>query len=114
MPKNVNKYDKERLDILNKMFNILGLGEGNNKFSLHKLDKDIEKQKAIIDLEGEIKKYFVCGKWGCFIGGAVKRIPLSIVRYTLKNMGYDIISSRQLSKDDPTQRDTIYTVIKTL
>jgi hypothetical protein len=45
MPKTVDKYDKERLDVLHKIFNILGINENNNKFLLHELDEDLKKQK---------------------------------------------------------------------
>ena len=34
MPKTVDKYDKERLQVLHKIFNILGINENNNKFLL--------------------------------------------------------------------------------
>jgi hypothetical protein len=119
MPKQVDKYDKERQDILNKIFSILGLGDNNNKFSLHKMDGDIEKQKAIIDLEGEIKKYFVCSKWTCFEKeNKVKRRWLSMIRYIVKYHNYDIISTKKSEKssESPTdtdkQYDTVYFINK--
>jgi len=45
MPKTVDKYDKERLDVLHKIFNILGINENNNKFLLHELDSDVSMEK---------------------------------------------------------------------
>lgn len=116
MPKQVDKYDKERLDILNKIFSILGLGESNNKFSLHKLDNDIEKQKAIIDLEGDIKKYFICGNWSCFRDNQSKRKWLSMIRYLLKNHNYNISSrnKKDTNSDSPSEIDTIYTITRNI
>ena len=86
MPKVVDKYDKERLEVLHKIFNILGINENNNKFLLHELDNDTKKQEEILALEPEIKKYFICGKWSCF-KNEMKRIALSYIKHVVKDMG---------------------------
>ena len=86
MPKVVDKYDKERLEVLHKIFNILGINENNNKFLLHELDNDKKKQEEILALEPEIKKYFICGKWSCF-KNEMKRIALSYIKHVVKDMG---------------------------
>lgn len=57
MPKRVDKYDKERLDVLHKMFEILGINENNNTFLLHDLDNDTEKQNQILELEPPMTEY---------------------------------------------------------
>lgn len=108
MPKVVDKYDKERLEVLHKIFNILGINENNNKFLLHELDNDKKKQEEILALEPEIKKYFICGKWNCFTDSTIKRKYLSFVKNVVKNMNYQIISTRRLIKE---QKDTEYNVI---
>jgi uncharacterized membrane protein YgaE (UPF0421/DUF939 family) len=59
MPKNVDKYDNERNELLQKLYNILEITPDNNNFSLKELDENIEKQKKIIELENDIKKYFI-------------------------------------------------------
>ena len=73
MPKQVDKYTNERQEVLNQMFQILGIDESNNKFLLHELDANVEKQNRILELEPNIKKYFICGKWNCFTDPTVKR-----------------------------------------
>ena len=51
------KYKNERENICNKILEILDLDE-KNSFLLVDLDNDTEKQKAILDMKDEIKKYF--------------------------------------------------------
>jgi hypothetical protein len=116
MPKQVDKYDKERQDVLNKMFQILGINESNNKFLLHELDADIDKQNKILELEPDIKKYFICGKWGCFKDPTMKRKYLSFIKNTMKNMDYNLIATKiNIKQDDNTfKTHTKYIVIKNI
>ena len=113
MPKVVDKYTKERQELLDKMFSILGINENNNKFLLHELDNDEKKQQDILNLEPEIKKYFICGKWGCFTDPTIKRKYLSFIKNVFKTMNYEVISVRRLVKNNNEDkfRDTIYNVI---
>jgi hypothetical protein len=114
MPKQVNKYDKERKEVLNKMFQILGINESNNKFLLHELDADIDKQNQILELEPDIKKYFICGSWSCFRTPDIKRKPLSIIKCLLKEMDYVVLSSSiKVTNDDNTISNlTKYNILK--
>jgi hypothetical protein len=114
MPKQVNKYIQERNDILNKLFSILGINESNNTFLLHELDSNIDKQNQIFELETEIKKFFLCGKWSCFKDPNMKRKYLSFIKHMMKDMGYEIFSVRKFFKNDDNTnyRDTVYNVVK--
>ena len=106
-------YTNERQIILDKIFKILNINENNNTFYLSDLDKDEEKQSRILELESDIRKYFVCGAWSCFNNHNVKRKVLSIIRNLVKFMNYNVISNRKIRKNDETQyRDTIYYFIK--
>lgn len=113
MPKQVDKYTKERQDVLDKMFSILGINEKSNTFLLHELDSNIDKQNQILQLEPEIKKYFVCGNWSCFKDPNIKRRYLSFIKNTLKYMDVELFSVRQFFKteDNTSYRDTVYNVI---
>jgi len=113
MPKRVDKYDKERMDILQKMFNILDINENNNTFLLHELDNNDEKQKQILELEPEIKRYFICSSWSCFKDPNIKRKYLSLIKHMLKYMNYNIYSVRKFFKteNDISYRDTVYNII---
>jgi len=110
MPKKVEQFANERIQVLNQMLQILGINEQNNMFSLHKLDGDINKQNEIIGLEDDIKKYFLCGEWTCFKKkDSCKRRWLSMIKYVVKDMGYQMTSSNIVSKsDDYNHTGTIY------
>lgn len=110
MPKKVEQFENERKEVLNKMFQILGINEQNNMFSLHKIDGDQEKQNAIINLQDDIKKYFLASRWTCFNkADNCKRIWLSMIKNVVKDMGYNITSSNIVSKsDDYMHNGTIY------
>jgi len=109
MPKQVDKYTNERQEVLNQMFQILGIDESNNKFLLHELDANVEKQNRILELEPNIKKYFICGKWNCFTDPTVKRKYLSIIKCLLKDMGFSVMSARRnIKNDDQTIGVVVY------
>ena len=54
-------YINERQIILEKIFEILNIDDSNNTFFLKDLDNDDNKQNLILELELDIRKYFVCG-----------------------------------------------------
>jgi len=112
MPKDISKYSKEREEILLKIFNILGINEHNNNFELKKIDEDIEMQNKILELEPDIKKYFNCSRWSCYASSNVKKKYLSLIRYVLKTMNYDIISKRKMINKVTYKKETYYYVIK--
>jgi hypothetical protein len=116
MPKKVDQFENERKELLNKLFNLLGINENNNTVSLKELDNNIELQTGIIELVPEIKKYFVCSKWTCFRTSIemIDRYYLSIIKNLIKNMNYNMFSKRTHLKDNDGNpyRDTIYHIIK--
>ena len=116
MPKKVEQYDNERKEVLNKLLIILGINDENNTVSLKEMDNSIEKQNSIISLVPEIKKYFVCGKWSCFCTPIeiIDRYYLSILKYVLKNMNYNMFSKRTYLKgtDGISHCNTFYHIIK--
>ena len=108
-------YTNERQIILEKIFEILNINENNNTFYLGDLDNDDKKQSQILELELDIRKYFVCGNWACFTNNNIKRKVLSIIKNLINDMNYNIIPKRKLIIKDDSQsryRDTIYYLIK--
>ncbi len=105
MPKKVELYNEERQNIINKLFEILEINNNNNFFSLQKLDEDIEKQKQILDLEPDIKKFFNCSRWTCINKKNVQRKWLSIIKYLFKDMNilYSSLTNKTIG--------TIYNVV---
>ena len=106
-------YTDERQIILNKIFEILNINDSNNTFFLKDLDNDEKKQNQILELESDIRKFFVCGNWACFTNHNIKRKALSIIKNLINDMNYNIIPKRKLIiKDNDRYRDTIYYLIK--
>ena len=106
-------YSEERLILLNKLFEILNINDKNNTFFLSDLDKDLEKQTQILQLESDIRTCFVCGNWACFTNNNIKRKVLSIIKNLIIAMHYNIMSKRILiKKENNCGRDTIYYIIK--
>ncbi len=95
--KKKDKYEKEQQEIVRKLNGILGLDEKNNKFVLEELKQDEEKQKQIIGLEEEVKKYFAYNRWAYFKVG-VNNEAISLMRSIYKSSGYDV-SYKQKQKN---------------
>lgn len=114
MPKDISKYnDDERKELLNNLFNILGINEHNNTFMLYTIDNDIEIQTKILNLEPQIRKLFFCGSWNCFRTPNIKRKPLSIIKCLVKEMGYSIMSARRNVKiNDEIVNGVVYHITK--
>ena len=115
MPKKVDIYVEERKDVLNKLFQILGINENNNTFLLHDLDTNTNTQNKILDLEPEIKKYFICGTWSCFKNGIIKNKPLSIIKSVVKEMDLQIMITTNVFKNDESSvRRKVYHIVKNI
>lgn len=85
-------YRTEQDDILQKMMDILELDK-ENSITLYELDKNSDKQKNILNLLPNIRKYFSLS----FVKGVknpklLKRPWLSIIKQLLKK-NYNIIST---------------------
>ena len=112
MPKTIDKYIVERQELLQKIYNILEITENNKMFSLKKLDENEDKQKSILNLENDIKKYFLCSKWTYFNNKnrEFKRSYLSLIKAIMKDMKIQMIASTIVKKtdDNKTKSETIY------
>ena len=84
-------YKKEQEEIVNKIITILDL-ENNNVINLCDLDSDINKQKQIMELIPEIRKYYSFnGIKAVGEPNKIKRPWLSIIKHLIKKK-YNIIS----------------------
>ena len=111
MPKSIKNFTKERQELLQKMLTILGITDDNKMFSLKKLDEDEEKQKQILDLVEDIKKYFICSRWAYFSNQNIdfKRDYLSLIKSVLRDMKIKILSSfLHIKTNDKTKYETFY------
>ena len=114
MPKKIDKFNNERQEIMDKILNIIGITDNKTTFYLYELDNDKKKQDDIIELIPDIKKYFICSTWTCFCKDNVKRVYLSIIKYIMKDMKYNMVSSRTNIKNEQGKfiNVTIYHIIK--
>ena len=112
MPKTVDKYDAERLALLEEIYRILEITDTNRSFSLKKLDEDIDKQGKILELIPEIKKYFLCSKWTYFSNKnrGFKRGYLCLIKGMMRDMNVELTSSTLITKigDNKTKCETYY------
>lgn len=88
-------YKNEQLEIMNEILSIIQL-DSNNSITLYELDNDIIKQKKILNLLPDIKKYFKCNCVKSLLKPEkVKRVYLSLIRYIIK-LEYTMISTQFL------------------
>ena len=114
MPKTINKFITERTDVLQKILNILEIAGTNKSFSLKKLDEDLPKQTSILNLESDIKKYFLCSRWTYFSNKnrEFKRSYLSLIKAIMKDMDVQMTSATLIKKidDSKTKCETYYII----
>ena len=87
---NKDIYINERLEVVNKLNNILGLNDNNDNFILYELENNEDKQKQIYNLECDVKNYFKYSTWGYFNSKYTKKGYMSLLRSIYKSMGYNI------------------------
>ena len=114
-PLKVLKYQKEKIEILNKLNNILGITETNDSFYLHTIDDDENKQNQIMDLLDDCKKYFNAGHWAICCKELHTRRYLSLMRSIYKDtnctMTYFMKTFRE---NDKTVRRSGYIITKNI
>lgn len=114
MPKVIKPEDDiKRQEIMEKILEILGKKPEDNEvtFFLSKMDIDEDKQNLIYELEGDIKKYYICGTWTCFTKEKeTKRKWLGMVKYICKEHDKDISSYRKKMKDAETDKQKDFTI----
>lgn len=77
-------YEKEQIQIMNKVIQILDLDE-NNSTTLYELDHNTDKQTCILKLIPEIRKYFTFTHMtGVINPDKIKRPYLSVIRHITK------------------------------
>lgn len=83
-------FVKERKEVCDKMLEILQLDD-DNAFILCKLEDDDDKQKQIMDLAEDIRKFYVGSEVASLrVGSSLKRKYLNVIRYLLKQNGYTL------------------------
>ena len=99
MPKKVEQYDTERKQVLDRMFEILGITQNNKEICLNDIDNDQDKINKINSLDTDIKKYFLTSMWSAY-RKPLKRKYYSVLRNMLKvcNINFSERSETVLKK----------------
>jgi len=107
------RYKKERKEILDKIYEIIGINENNKIFYTHEIDLDENKKQKIEELIPEIKKNFSVSSWICLNNSRkMNKKHVSIVRYILKDMLIDYSSMPcKMKKNDKFINTTQYNII---
>lgn len=107
-PTKINKYKKERDDILEKLNKILGISNTNNIFYICDLTED--KQKEICDLKDKVKKYFEVSAYKIFSKN-VKREYLSLIKIIYIQNSIEFIHSKKKVERDGKKINTAFYLI---
>ena len=117
MPKVITQQHlQKRLEIVQKLFDILKINDANNKFYLRELDNNLEMQSQIMALENDIKECFICSDWSCFKKkDGLKRLALSMIKYIFKNMNYEMLATKHTLKDETGKtigQELVYVILQ--
>lgn len=101
-------FEKERIEILNKIKKILDLNENNNKFLMYDLENDEKKVKQICDLKADIGEYFGGKDRAAFVAENSK-VFLSLLKIVFKEMGIDCMrAQKRIKRGDKTICSSCY------
>lgn len=109
MPKKVEQYETERKNVLNRMFEILGVSQDNKEICLNDIDNDQDKIDRINALDIDIKKYFLTSSWAAFKSKPIKRRYFSLIRSVLKdlNITYKSKTIRETCFEGSSSKTTV-------
>jgi hypothetical protein len=113
--KKTDKYNTERLDILNKIKDILGVTQENNVFYLHDIDTNPNKQQHVNVLKSQIETCFKSKNSAVFMPDDKKAIRpyMSLIRLVFKELGFNIIVTRvTIYREEKSIYTSMYTINK--
>jgi hypothetical protein len=115
-PSKKELYKKERIDIMNKLNNILELNDKNN-FILYDIEHDEKKVQEIMDLKDDISKYFKGKRSVVFIpkykDKIISKSFLGLIKIVYKEMDYnDISMQKYFTRNNKSFYSTIYFISK--
>ena len=105
-------YKKEQEEIVDKIIDILELDE-DNQITLHELDNDEDKQKKILDMIPNMRKYFAFNKVKAIAEPKKSKRPwLAMIRQLTKLKYKMERKDHRIYNDNKTIRTIIYTFNK--
>jgi hypothetical protein len=101
MPKKITEANiLKQKEILQKIYEILGISSEKKSFILQDMDVNEEAQEQIYELEPEIKENFICGTWSCFTKTNQDRKWYNIIKSVCKNNNVVYYTKRKTFKKD--------------
>ncbi len=104
-------FPNERKQILDKMFEIVGLNDKNYFYSTD-INNSNEIQTQILDMSDDIKKYYATSSWSVFKNSIdVENVALSIIKSLLKENNISYVSTTQKKVINGKKKiTTLYTI----
>jgi len=111
-------FTKQRIVIMQKIFNIIGITDKNRSFYSNFIEDSEEICAQIYQLEEDIQKYFYVSAWPAFKKNSklTDKKALSIVKSVLKDMNIDLVSSCVRIKDEnmKSKYATLYNIVSNI
>jgi hypothetical protein len=96
MPKKITETNiLKQKEILQKIYEILGISSEKKSFILQDMDANEEAQEQIYELEPDIKENFICSSWGCFKAKDQDRKWYNIIKSVCKNNNVSYYAKRK-------------------
>jgi len=104
------RFAKERLEILQKMKNILGIDDKNHSFYLYDLENDKTKMENIMNLKDEVFEYFTSKNNSVFRKkDATSKPHVSLIKLVFKEMDIELINStKSIKRNDKSIQTSRY------
>jgi hypothetical protein len=115
--KKIEKYNIERINILNTIKNILEITDENKVFYLYDIDTNKDKQQQIVDLKSQIETCFKSKNSAVFMPDDKKAIRpyMSLIRLVFKEMGFHIVVTRvTIYREEKSIYTSMYSINKTI
>lgn len=102
-------YQKEQQNILDRLENILDFTEDRKVVSLHDLDNDDDKQRRILELLPEVRKYFALSKSNVVNYPDTYQRPYSSIIRILLRQRYEMrVKEVKIRKEETLIRSRVY------
>lgn len=80
-----DRFEEERLNILNRMYEIIGITNATKYLYFEDLENDENKKNRLTELAIDVKKYFKCGRWVYYAKNDRPHIHTSLIKSILKD-----------------------------
>jgi hypothetical protein len=104
-------YQKERIDIIKELNEIIGVNENNNGIYLYELEKNNKIKEYIKNNLKRIRKYHKTGTWGYFSNDLLKGKgnEIGLLRTLYIDNDYDVVSKLKMNNFDNIKKQ--YTML---